>query len=149
MTDHESLHNVLSILLRYLKGEKFTMERLMSITGRTDKTIRNYHTTLKKYGFEIIYSSKRYMLKEGDETSVHRLIQRLGLYQDSYFSDDSQIKNIRSQISIKPGLQDFPYDELKVLYNLYINPNEDIDLNQIPTIEYKQLVDIINYLNTK
>lgn len=150
MSDHESLHNVLSLLLRYLKGEEFTMKRLMSITGKSDRTIRNYHKTLKQYGFHIeyTYSSERYSLKDGDETSVHRLISRLGLYQDSYFSEDSEIQNLRSNQSIKPGLQDFPYDELKILYNLYINPDEDIDLNQIPTIEYKKLVDIINYLNS-
>ncbi len=150
MSDHKSLHNVLSLLLKYIKGEEFSMQRLRNITGSTDRTIRNYHNSLKDYGFEIVYShfTLRYSLKDGDETSVHRLIKRLGLYQDSYFSDDSEIQNLRSDQPIKPGLQDFPYDELKVIYNLYIDPNEDVDLNQIPTIEYKQLVDIINYLNS-
>lgn len=149
MSDHKSLHNVLSLLLRYLKGQEFTMKQLEKLTGKNERTIRNYHTTLRHYGFNIkSNSSKRYRLIDGDESSVHRLISRLGLYQDSYFSSDSEIQNLRSNHQIKPGLHDFPYDELKILYNLYINPDKDIDLNQIPTIEYKQLVDIINYLNS-
>ena len=122
MSDHKSLHNVLSLLLRYLKGEKFTMARLVRLTGATDRTIRKYHKSLKEYGFEIEYShsTSSYSLKEGDESSVHRLIKRLGLYQDTYFGSDSEIPNLRADQPITPGLEDFPDDELKVLYKLYI-----------------------------
>ena len=87
MADHASLNNVLMILLRYLKGHQFTLQQLMSITGKSDRTISNYHTTLANYGFIITRDShtRLYSLKDRDETSVHRLISRLGLYQDTFF----------------------------------------------------------------
>jgi hypothetical protein len=150
MSDHESLNKALQLLLRYIKGEEFTMIQLKRITGSSDRTVRNYHETFNRLSFEIEYSNstKRYSLKNRDEKDLMKLITRLGLARDLYFNEMTHLDQFKGEQPIQAGLTNYEDNSIRLIYNLFIKEDNNIVLEDIPVREYKQIIDIINYLNT-
>lgn len=150
--NHKSLNNVLQLLLYYIQGHQMTMEQLKSWFNVSDRTIRNYHNTLKEYGMDIQLSGGRYSLKCEDNTSIERLLDRLGYLQDTYMGIEEGSETLWSDDNvIKPGLEEWDTNDLEWIYKMFIlkDKNANIDLNQISVIEYKKLVKIINVLRNK
>lgn len=101
--NHKSLDNVLQLLLYYIQGHKMTMEQLKSWFNVSDRTIRNYHNILKEYGMDIQLSGGRYSLRCEDNTSIERLLDRLGYLQNTYMGIEKGVETLWSDDNvIKP-----------------------------------------------
>ena len=136
--NHKSLNNVLQLLLLYIQGHKMTMKQITKRFGVVDKTIRNYHNTLKEYGMDIHLIGGKYSLACEDNTSIERLLDRLGYIQDVYMGIEEGGETLLSNDKvIKPGLEKWDTKDLEWIYKMYILKDMDakIDLTKI-----KQLV---------
>lgn len=144
MSDHESVHNVLSLLIRYLKGLDYTMERLMSITGTSDRTIRNYHKILKGYGFNVIYShsTRTYKLDDYEAVNTQKLIEKLGLIQEEKIKT-SIGNNLIGTSTINKSFFDSTANTFSLLSKLYKEDNS-WNINTYLSFEYLDLKYIIN-----